>query len=327
MIPPHAVVLTMETITASDGIGIDQALAGWRDEMTARGIRASSIARMTRTIEAAAAGCAWATAREISYGECVAYLAAKRRSGAWSGASYDQAVSILRGFGKYLRRSGALRANPLEDLLSSREPGGEGSRAYSIEEAARHVAASFRRHSTDRRARGNAPLFWTFCFLTGLRYHEARACAWGDIALEHGFALTDPAWAKSRRKDRIALAPCLIELLRLHRSQIPSGRRDPVWPIAPNRSTWHADREAAGISEIDERGRPATIHSCRKSFATWLDALPGISSGVVSRLARHATTLTEERYIDPSSERERAAVALLPSPWPAGAIPAFRMGR
>lgn len=293
--------------------------------MTGRGIRTTSIRRMVRAIEAAAAGCAWKNTAQVEYTQCVSYLAAKRRDG-WGGSTYDQNVSVLRCFGQYLRRARIATTNPLEDLMPSRDGGGEGARAYSVDEAALHVAASLRRHQTDGRAIGNAPLFWTFCFMTGMRHHEASACTWGDVACDcaRPMIITSKEWSKSRRRDRIALAPEIARLMTIHRGQVPSARRDRVWPIVPTRATWHADREAAGIPEIDERGRPATVHTCRKSFATWLDDLPGVSAGIVARLTRHARSLTEERYIDPAVDREREAVSGLKSPWPSGAIPHFR---
>lgn len=317
----------MHTTRATARTPIGQAIAGWRDEMTARGVRPASISRMTRSVAAACEGCGWRFVDQVAYTPAVSWLAAKRRSGAWSGASYDQAVSVLRSFGQYLRRSGMHAANPLQDLLSSREPPGDGSRALSADEAAAIVLAAIRRHHTDGRSRGNPPLFYAFLMLTGLRYNEAVSCRWGDFNLDAGVLVTDPAWSKSRRRDRVAIAPSLVALLRQHREQVPSARTSLVWPHAPTRATWRADCIAAGVAERDERGRAATMHSCRKAFATWLDGIPGASAGVVSRLTRHASTLTEERYIDHDMRSDAALVAALPCPWPSGVAPRYRATR
>jgi integrase len=314
----------MRTTRSTARTPVGQAIAGWRDEMTARGVRPASISRMTRAVSAACDACGWRFTDQIAYTPAVAWLAEKRRSGAWSGATYDQAVSVLRGFGKYLRRSGVSGANPLEDLLSSREPVGEGSRALTTAEADALVRASLRRHETDRRAKGNAPLFWTFLMATGLRCNEACSCRWGDVSLDAGVIITSAGWSKSRRRDRITLPPAMAHLLAAHARQVPCGRGDLVWPVTPTRATWRMDCVLAGIPDIDHRGRAATMHSCRKSYATWLDAIPGVSAGVVARLTRHASTLTEERYIDHDMRFDADVVARLHVPWPQGVAPLFR---
>lgn len=301
---------------------LDGIVSRWRDEMTARGVRPGSIQRMISTVERVAHSQGWKRAEHVDYTGAVAFLAARRRQDKpWSGPTYDQAVSTLRTFGEFLRRSGLRHSNPLMDLQACGEQGEAGSRALTPEDARRILIASIDRHLKSRRAKGCAPLYWLTLFYTGLRYSEAEAMRWKDIDFtgETAFIYTDPKWKgnKGGRRDRIPLHPRLAEMLRAHRSTVPDSSSALVFPIVPSRRTWQLDRERAGIPERDGRNRPATPHSCRKSFCTWLDAMV-IPRGLVSRLARHATTLTEAKYIDHDPAEEMKAIAGLPLIWPDG---------
>lgn len=305
------------------GVSVDDALTGWRDEMGARGCRPGSIDRMVSIVERVQECSAWSTVHHVNYTSAVAFLAARRRAvPPWSGPTYDQAVSTLRTFGEFLRRSGHLPANPLMDLQSCGEKGEDGSRALTPDEARAIISASIDRHLRSRRASGCAPLFWLMMMYTGLRYAEACAVRWKDVDLGTGTLCTDPKWQgnKSRRRDRIPIHAALADLLKGHLDAAKPGSDapgSPIFPKAPTRHTWHLEREAAGIAKRDGRNRPVTTHSCRKSFCTWLDS-QSIPRGLVSRLARHSHTLTEERYIDHDGADEVRAIAALPLIWPSG---------
>jgi len=308
---------------AGVGVSIDTALAGWADELTARGCREQSAYRMGTLIRRVAKFAGWQGVAHVTYSDCVAFLANQRRGERpWAGPTYDQAVSTLRTFGEFCRRSGWTAANPLVDLQACGEPGEHGSRALTTAEARALIASSLERHFRSRRAKGYAPVFWLLMFHTGLRYAEAQGLRWKDLDLEGSIPAlyTDPKAVgnKAKRRDRIPLHPELLEMLEGLRAS--SGNPDSnarVFRQSPNRATWRAEREAAKIPAKDARGRPVTPHSCRKSFCTWLDA-QSIPRGLVSRLARHAHTLTEEKYIDHDSSLEVAAIHSLPTLWPQG---------
>jgi integrase len=309
------------------GVSIDEAVARWRDDLTARGCRPRSIDRMVSTVERVADYSGWSAAAHVDYTGAVAFLADRRRADPpWSGPTHDQAVSTLRTFGEFLRRCRVTPINTLEDLESCGEPGEQGPRALTPDEARRIIEASIDRHMESRRARGCAPLFWLHQFYTGLRYSESRSARWSDYDLDAGMIYTDPKWVgnKAKRRDTIPIRADMLELLIGHRDRVPHGPKDPVFPKVPNLATWHKEREAAGIPLLDPRKRRATIHSCRKSFCTWLDS-QNIPRGVVSRLARHAVTLTERAYIDHSGGVDRQAVESLPQLWfPCGGVFSIR---
>jgi integrase len=301
------------------GVSIDEAVARWRDDLTARDCTAGSIDRMLSIVNRITECAGWSTSADVSYQSAVAFLAARRRQESpWSNATHDQAVSTLRTFGEFLRRSGVLLVNPLTDLQSVGALNPQGARALTVDQARALVACSIERHFESRRAKGCAPLYWTVLFLTGLRVSEAASMQWSDLDLdsEHPCIWTDPKWCgnKAGRRDRIPLHPELLELLTKYRSS-RMYRPGAVLPMMPTVETWNHDRDAAGIPQRDGRKRKATRHSTRKSFITWLDALT-IPRGLVSKLARHATTLAERVYVDHSDVMESEAIAQLGGVWP-----------
>lgn len=321
-------------VVVAPGIAMDEALSRWKAEMQARGCKPGSIDRMLSTVERTAEWNGWVRTGQVDYSGAIAFLAAQRgKDRPWSGPTYDQAVSTLKVFGEFLRRSrcgpvdgSGRHENPLLDLQPSGEAGGDGSRAMTTEQARALIEASIDRHMRSRRAKGASPVFWLMLFHTGLRYAEGCSIRWQDVDLASGSIWTDPKWTgnKGGRRDLIPLTAELAEQLSLYRETVPHGQTDPVFPIVPNRNTFHDDREAAGIPLLDARRRKVSIHSTRKTFCTWIDAT-GAPRGLVSALARHAETLTEDRYVDHADSKLRELVKQIPHIWPSG-VKIFSMG-
>lgn len=219
--------------------------------------------------------------------------------------------------GRFLHRGGYVPQNPFEFVEASGESGGAGSRALTTDEVRAMLRVALDRQQRDGRAKGNRALFWAFLALTGLRGSEAEACRWRDIDLdgEPPALYSDPKWAKNGRRMRVVLNAEIRALLTDHRRSVPCRPDDLVFPVTPNRASWRAMRELAGVAAEDARGREATAHGLRKWLATTLDAT-GASPGVVSRILRHSDNLAQERYIDPDPRAEVEAVGRLPRLWP-----------
>jgi integrase len=286
-------------------------------DMKRRGSKDSSVARFRRLWTDCVGFNGWDEPKQCSYAGAAAWLAHKRECG-WSGPTHDQGVSALRVLGRFLHRAGYVPQNPFEFVEASGESGGAGSRALTTDEVRAMLRAAADRQQRDGRAgKGNRALFWAFLALTGLRGSEAEACRWRDIDLDGAppAIYSDPKWAKNGRRMRVVLNPEIRELLTDHRRSVPCRPDDLVFPITPNRASWRAMRELAGVAAEDGRGREATAHGLRKWLATTLDAT-GASPGVVSRILRHSDNLAQERYIDPDPRAEVEAVGRLPRLWP-----------
>lgn len=295
----------------------NEALADWMTDMAARGVKASSVDRFTTVVRKAAAACNWAQLSDATYASTVKYIAAKRQTGDWSPATHDQVVSAFKNFGRSMVKLGHLTASPFEGLEASGEVHGEGCRAATVEDVRSIIRAAIHRRVRNKaKAKGNAPTFYAVLALTGLRHEEACCVQWKDVQLdpERPMIITDPAWAKNRRRQRIVLNDEARELLIEHRNSLGDDAGD-VFPISPNRHTLATDREYAKIPHEDERGRIWSFHSLRKFLATELDRR-GATPGVLARIMRHAENLDQQHYIDPSADDEYAAIRSLPTIWP-----------
>ena len=283
--------------------------------MERRGCAPRSVTRFQRDARRLCEYTGWATVDQLALAGAIEYLGAQR-AGGWSGTTHDAVASAIRSWGAFLAKVGAVLINPFEHLESTGEQGEPGARALTTEEARAIIAAACR---PERRGRAKCPrsLFYLFLCLTGLRTAEATACRWKDIDLEGDppAIYTDPRWAKNKTRMRVVLAPELLTMLRGYRASVPYAPADRVFPSVPNRHSWAADRERAGVRAEDGRGRAATFHSCRKWLATQLDA-QGVTPGVVARIIRHADGLTQKKYIDPPAGEEVSAISGLPRLWP-----------
>jgi integrase len=297
---------------------IPSAVEAWGRDMARRGCRAQSFARYKEAVEKCAAHAGWSTVTDINLAGAIDYLGVMRE-GRWGGTTHDWNASALRSFSKFLHKTERLEANVLEHLESCGDPGEPGSRALTTDEVRAIVKAAHERARYDKRARGNAALYYAFLCKTGLRAAEAAKIRWKDIDL-HGAPpaiYTDPSWAKNRKRQRVVLNAELVALLVEHRKTVIDRPDSRIFPQCPNRHTWQKDREAAGIKRTDARNRDATMHSCRKWLDTELDRL-GVAIGVRRRIIRHAGGI-DDRYLDPQAEAETLAVSQLPNIWPTDA--------
>lgn len=293
--------------------GITRALSAWADDMARRGCRPQSVKVFQRAVRQAAVEARWDDPGDMSYAGAVGWLARARADRGWSGTTADGAVSALRNFSRFCHAAGLIPADPFMALCRSGEVGGEGDRALTLEEVRRLVAVAAIASARDRRAKVPRGLYYATLALTGLRGGEAAEIRWGAVELDADPPRwsSDPAWAKNGKRQRVVMPTQLRDALRVWARCTPSGREDRVFPQVPNRHTFARDRIAAGIPELDGRGRRVGIHSLRKAWATMLYDT-GASEAVIARLMRHADSITLSRYVDPDTTMEREAAERIP---------------
>lgn len=304
---------------AATGNTLPPRIDAWLEHLRARGRKPRSIAAFRQVVTRAMGVCGWRSAEDVTYESVSAYFSSQR----WAGTTFNRNISVFRSLTSFLSKVGDLPQDPLSGLERATADGADGSRAATIDEARAMILHAWVRDRADRRCKGNRALYWLCLFAAGCRVSEPALWRRRHVCLDD--AVPHIAWTadinKSRKRRECALAPELAELLRLHLEAqdterataglSPAGRDDRVFPTVPSRTSFRADRDAAGIAAVDRRDRPFTPHSARKFLATQLRA----EEKMVDFLLRHAGRV-EHRYFDPPLGDQAEALKKLPRLWP-----------
>ena len=165
----------------------------------------------------------------------------------------------------------------------------QGPRAFGEEELKKLLASAPPRRR----------LVYLVLAFSGLRRREARLLCWGDVHLDGqpGFFLRAEA-TKAKRADWLPILSVLVpELLAASSEHFKPSMRV-FWRGVPDADTLHRDMAKAGIPLIDEWGRPAGIHTFRRTFISHLQR-NAVPPRVIMQLARHKSLrLTDWTYTD-----------------------------
>lgn len=254
-----------------------------------------------RRLEAAAFAQGWACLRDATPKSVSAYLRDLSDEGK-SPKTVNGHRADLSAFFEWCMRQDALEANPCQRVQKSAVSRDKVRRALSVAECRALLAAA----PPDRRVCYLALLY------TGLRRSEAASLLWTHVRLD----VANPhielpgSITKSGRPETVALVPELAEALSEHRAG--AGARDAVFARVPSMEQFRRDLKAAGIEEVDERGRRVVLHSLRHSLATMLAAAK-VPPAVAMKIMRHRDIrLTLDAYCDEGLLPTAAAMATLP---------------
>ncbi len=306
---------------------LSRAINAWLDYLRARGKKPKSIGAFRQVVERAARERGWTEPGDITFEAVTAWLGEQP----WKGTTYNRNLSAFRSMTRYLAKAKVLPDDPLDGAERAHDDGGDGARASTVEEARAVILHAWVRDQSDRRCKGNRALYWLCLFAAACRLDEPARWQRRHVILEHEHphVLWTCEINKNHKRQEVALPTELAGLLREHflavdraraEAGLPAaGPDDPVFPTVPSKGTFVKDRDAAGVSASDYRGRAYSPHSARKFFSTVLTA-QGVPEKMVDRLMRHAGRV-EHRYYDPSLAEQAAAVAKLPRLWPEQAGP------
>lgn len=257
-------------------------------------------------------------------------------------------VAVLRRFGKWLMGARLLSYDPfalLKKPSANTDPKRRRRRALKPEEVlallrstlARPLAVAeklrvLRGVSEDewvklrRQGRVRALVYRLVCE-TGLRRSEVRRVRIKDVELAESKIWIPAVVAKAKREQYVVLNSRIRRRLAAYlRTLKGRDRETPLFEIGrtttkkgkpksrsavPEKRTFEADLEAAGIPKFDERGRVVDFHALRKSFVTHL-RMQGVRLDLAQRLARHSDIrLTDEIYTDEDMLPEMEAAEML----------------
>lgn len=247
----------------------------------------------------------WASVTDVA---ARAHFRALGQDGA-SPASVHRKIAAVRTFYRFLRREGAVEANPLSSIRGPRA-GKPLPKVFSVEDAKRFLAMPMQDfaegHAGEYAAFRDRAVF-EFLYSTGCRISEALAVRWGDIDFSRGNLIVTGKGSK----DRLAILgrPALAAL---------SDLRDVAERLCPecvSRTDFAflSDRFGRLDKRVIERrmkrylalaGLPLDLspHKLRHSFATHLlDAGADLRS--VQEMLGHSSLSTTQIYTHVSVER------------------------
>jgi len=214
----------------------------------------------------------------------------------------------LAAFFGWCVAQGRMEANPCTAVAPAADKHEKKRRALSVPEVRALLAAT----PEPRR------LTYLFLTYTGVRRSEAAALRWGYLHLDgvNRYVELPASITKSGRPEAVPLVDELADALLVARDNAGDG--EPVFAEIPDMGTFRADLDAAGIEEVDERGRKVVLHSLRHSLATML-AASGVPLAVAQRVMRHRDIrLTAEVYTDEGLLPLASGMKALPSLAPSG---------
>lgn len=301
----------------------------WTEHMRGMRMAKGSIDAYRSHVRSAVRENGWASPADLTYDAIVGHLQAAGAT--WQGTTYNRNLTIWRSLCKYLRARKFLDEDPL--ALASRRPddAGPGSRAATTDEVRRIVAHAWAKAQTDKRASPFTPRIYAAMALAGCRTDDQIAAEsaseqepafpWRAYQIDEPipFIHWEPDFNKNGKRQYIAMAPELVDIIRAHREHCralghPTGPDDPVWPRGVSPSTFRTYRNALGIAELDAFGLRFSSHSFRKWHSTTLTNA-GVPAKMVDVLMRH-TGSVEARYYKPTLEEQQRALSLLPRIWP-----------
>lgn len=254
----------------------------------------------------------WTDPAQITYDALTRHMAAKQASEDWKPATVRSVLSAFKSLDRHAKR---LKSGDIQSIDGPIGIEGDDARAATVDEARAMMRTALAIERGDGRARSRRTLYM-LCLFTGCREEEPSLWTWGDLHLddENPWIHWRPEMHKNRRTMFVAIAPELVEQLRLHRATVPHGPGDPVFPVKPPRDVWVKDRDRAGVQSLNERGKKFTPHSARKFCFTSLTC-EGIPTVMAEFLIRHREG-SRSRYIDPPLGAQAQALQALPRIWP-----------
>lgn len=199
-------------------------------------------------------------------------------------------------------RNGLMESNPCAAVPKTTIKAEKKRRALSVAECQALLNAA----PPDRRA------CYQFLIYTGLRRSEAGAICWGHVHLEpaNPYLELPASLTKSGKPESVPLVADVAAALTAKRGSAKDGQ--PVFDEIPSMEDFRADLAAAGIEEVDARGRRVVLHSLRHSLCTMM-AASGVPMVIAQRVMRHRDIkLTAESYLDEGLLPLSAAMAALP---------------
>jgi integrase/recombinase XerC len=235
----------------------------------------------------------------LSAADFRAYLAARAKGGL-SRASLARAMSSLRGFFKWLDRSGRL-SNPALATVRAPRPPRPLPRPLAEEEALEALSTATELQDEPWLAARDLALF-TLLYGCGLRLGEALALNIAQAPRGDGMVIT----GKGNKQRLVPVLPVVRQAIDVYLEQRPFSKAadQPLFVGARGKrlNPGVVQRQMRRLRALLGLGERATPHALRHSFATHLLAKGG-DLRTIQELLGHSSLATTQRYTQVDADR------------------------
>lgn len=294
-VPPQASM----TNTTTHGTSIEEAVERWCATLAARNYSTEEQRKRPADVRQFAQLADWVTLGDITRTSIEdAVEAMLTPPAAVKPKTATERLGRLRAFLTYCVDRGWMTRNPAQDIRPPKVVRGDGSRALTVDEVQRLIAAVNEHARTHPHTINRAP-YYIIASVTGLRVSEMQRLRWRHVVLDAErpyLALDGDVTKNGKAVDLPILGPAIGAFAAIRPPGV--GPDVPVFDVIPKRKTFDKDLERAGIPKRDERGRSASLHSLRKHLATALIE-GGADIYTTKTMMRHSSiAVTEQSYVD-----------------------------
>jgi len=306
---------------------IDEHIAEYEAVLKTRSTDPRHQRQTMKSIHDAAEALSWTRITGIDAAQVEQWLVDRQAARGFSNRTFNGYLVAIKGFTRWLNRTGRLSADPLA-MLSRRNEDKDRRRQrreLNTSELAALIEAAQNGPDLGGISGPDRAMLYSTIIATGFRESETFSLTPESFELDHAdgpSVVVTAAYSKDRRQTRQPLPPEFAEQLRPWLAHAKHGHC--LWkkPQKPCQTLLQPDLAAAGVPYQNAAGEYADFHSLRHSYITRL-LRSGVSVPVTQRLARHKTPdLTLRVYAHVNQDEQRAALGAAFGPAPAnGQIP------
>jgi integrase len=321
-----AILTPPQDAAGRDGTeAIRDQLERWQaDLLRVGGVSADSLKKRAGRIRTVFDAEGWGAAASPTREGIVGHIT-KLRSAGREVKTVETLLGQLGAFFDWCVEQGIRTDNPCFGIKRAKKRRGsalskrKGMRSLSSAEAARLIAAARADEAgpEPRFSKPRSPIYVLAASTGGRAGQICRGLRWRDVDVDGPapHLVYDADEAKNGASWRIPLTPEAAAELRAWRGRCEvAGPDDEVFPWEWQERWFDADLKAAGIPKKGGVcGRPAGLHSLRKTFCTNL-VVSGVAPGVAQKLMQHkCIEMTMRVYAEVRDEQLAAGVSGLPS--------------
>lgn len=316
---------------ASDRVGVTrrrehlaltELLDRWQRYLTDRECTSEHVKKIRNRVQFIVDGIGANVPADITPAKVLAWLSEKRRGPKFGTTSMNHYIVAIKSFCRWMAIVERVDSPGRMEALSRETDKTDKRhirRVLTAEEFGRLVRSAREGESFAGLSGAERAVLYIVASTTGLRASELASLRASSFHLDTTppTVTVDAAYSKHRRRDVLPLHSGIVEEVRAHIANFPTG---PIWP---NRMSYgyawlriavrmlRFDLKRAGIPYRDARGHVYDFHAIRSQFISDLDSA-GVSLARMQMLARHSSPALTSHYTKRTTGELKNEIEKLP---------------